>query len=270
MASIDRSTSPPTNWRGIIDRVSVLVGLVALWQGLSWLLGIYWVSAPWPALSRFVIDIAHGDLLRHAGYTLLEAVVGFIIGGLPAVVLPFVLRRMPVTAAILDPFFVGGYGLPKLALAPLLILWFGIGIESKIALVAIAVFFIVYFSAQSGVRSLDRRLVQMAQIAGANERQIARSIVLPGAVPHIFSGFRIALPYAIGGAVVAEMISSNRGLGYLIQMGAMNFDTTQVFVAIVATTCIVLCANWGLNALEKRLLRWRPPNDSSTMLGEGF
>ena len=161
--------------------------------------------------------------------------------------------------AILDPFMVGGYGAPKLALAPLFILWFGIGIESKIALVAITVFFIVYFSALAGVRALDAKLVQMAQVVGANERDVARHIVFPGAVPYIFTGFRIAMPYSIGGAVIAELISANRGLGYLIQLGAMNFDTTGIFVALVATTCIVFLGNWSVNAVERRLLRWRPP-----------
>ena len=141
--------------------------------------------------------------------------------------LPFLLRRQPLMVAILDPFMVGGYGAPKLALAPLFILWFGIGIESKIALVAAVVFFIVYFSTLAGVRALDPKLVQMAQVVGASERQVARHIVFPGAVPYIFAGFRIAVPYAIGGAVIAELISSNRGLGYLVQTGAMNFDTTR-------------------------------------------
>ena len=173
--------------------------------------------------------------------------------------LPFLLRRHPLIVAILDPFMVGGYGAPKLAFAPLFILWFGIGIESKIALVASVVFFIVYFSTLAGVRALDPKLVQMAQIAGAGERHVARHIVFPAAVPHIVAGFRIAVPYAIGGAVIAELISSNRGLGYLVQTGAMNFDTTSVFSAILAATLIVHGANWLLNVGERALLRWRPP-----------
>ena len=187
---------------------------------------------------------------------------GFFIGALPAALLPFALRRRPIVSAILDPFMVGGYGAPKLALAPLFILWFGIGIESKIALVAITVFFIVYFSTQAGVRALDAKLMQMAKVVGANERQLARHIVFPGAVPYIFTGLRIAMPYSIGGAVIAELISSNRGLGYLIQLGAMNFDTTGVFVALVATTCIVFVCNWSVDAAERRLLRWRPAADT--------
>jgi NitT/TauT family transport system permease protein len=99
----------------------------------------------------------------------------------------------------------------------------------------------------------------MAQIAGASERQIAHHIVMPAAVPNIFAGFRIAVPYAIASAVIAELISSNRGLGYLVQTGAMNFDTTSVFAAILAATLVVHAANWLLNAAERSLLRWRPP-----------
>jgi NitT/TauT family transport system permease protein len=98
----------------------------------------------------------------------------------------------------------------------------------------------------------------MAQVIGANERQVGRHIVFPGAVPAIFAGFRIAVPYAIGGAVIAELISSNRGLGYLVQTGAMNFDTTQVFVAILAATIIVHAFIAVIDVGEHFLLRWRP------------
>ena len=181
--------------------------------------------------------------------------------------LPFLLRRHPLVVAILDPFMVGGYGASKLAFAPLFILWFGIGIESKIALVASVVFFIVYFSTLTGVRALDPKLVQMAQIAGAGERHVARHIVFPAAVPYILAGFRIAVPYAIGGAVIAELISSNRGLGYLVQTGAMNFDTTSVFSAILAATLIVHGANWLINKGERALLRWRPASQATLDTG---
>jgi len=244
------------------DQALVLVVLFGVWQVLSLVLGTYWIGSPVGVVTRLWHGAVNGDLLQHASYTAIEAVAGFFIGAIPAAALPFALRRMPIITAILDPFMVGGYGAPKLALAPLFILWFGIGIESKIALVAITVFFIVYFSALGGIRALDAKLVQMAQVAGASERDVARHIVFPGAVPHIFTGFRIAMPYAIGGAVIAELISANRGLGYLIQLSAMNFDTTGVFVALVATTCIVFIGNWSVNAAEARLLRWRPPADA--------
>ena len=246
-------------WRTFVDRVLVLILILAAWQIGSAFVGTYWLSSPWATVSRFVVQIMSGELIWHAGYTLGEAAAGTLVGGLPAVLLPFLLRRHPIIIAILDPFMVGGYGAPKLAFAPLFILWFGIGVESKIALVASVVFFIVYFATLNGVRALDAKLVQMAQIIGASERQVARHIVLPGAVPSIFAGLRIAVPYAIGAAVIAELISSNRGLGYLVQTGAMNFDTTSVFAAIVAATLVVHAANWLMNLIEALLLRWRPP-----------
>jgi NitT/TauT family transport system permease protein len=249
------------------DQILVLIVLIAGWQMLSLAYGAYWIGSPWGVLTRLFASVANGDLLRHASYTLTEAAAGFLIGALPAAALPFALRRLPVLSAILDPFMVGGYGAPKLALAPLFILWFGVGIASKIALVAITVFFIVYFGTQAGVRALDAKLVQMAKVVGASERQLARHIVFPGAVPYIFTGLRIAMPYSIGGAVIAELISSNRGLGYLVQLGAMNFDTTGVFVALTATTCIVFLGNWCVDALERRLLRWRPPSDIRMQAG---
>src|SRR3954466_12160776 len=262
-------------WRVWLDRLIVLAILLAAWQGGSLWLGNYWLSSPWAVATRFVASLFNGELAFHGGYTINEALAGCVIGGVaagpPALLLsppptgvaavrvPFLLPPQPIVVAILAPFMVGGYGAPKLAFAPLFILWFGIGIESKIALVASVVFFIVYFNTLAGVRALDPRLVQMAQIAGAGERHVARHIVFPAAVPHILAGFRIAVPYAIGGAVIAELISSNRGLGYLVQTGAMNFDTTSVFAAILAATLVVHAANWLLNAAERAMLRWRPP-----------
>jgi ABC-type nitrate/sulfonate/bicarbonate transport system permease component len=246
----------------LIDRILVGVALLLLWQLGSWLLGTYWLSTPWLTISRFCTSTWSGEMIRHAGYTIEEAALGAIIGAVPAIILPFALRRMPMVVAVLDPFMMGGYGAPKLALAPLFILWFGIGIESKIAVVASIVFFIEYFSTLSGVRQLDAKLVQMAQLVGANERQVARHVVFPSAVPNIFAGLRISLPIGIAVAVVTELISSNRGLGYLVQIGAMNFDVTQVFAALLGATILVLAVGYAVDGTERVLLRWRPPADS--------
>jgi NitT/TauT family transport system permease protein len=251
------------------DRLIVFVVLIGLWQLGSAFVGEYWLSTPTLTATKFVASLVSGELIRHAGYTLQETFFGAVIGGVPAVLLPFLLRRSPLLVAILDPFMAAAYGTPKLALAPLFILWFGIGVESKMALVASAVFFIVYFSTLSGVRGLDGRLVLMAQVAGASERQVARDIIFPAAVPAIFAGFRIALPYAIGGAVIAELISSNRGLGYLVQIGAMNFDTTQVFVAILAATLLVHAVILIVNGTERFFLRWRPQSGAAVATDVG-
>ena len=116
-------------WRTHLDHVLVFAIIIALWSLATWRFGTYWVSSPWAVAIRFVEMVASGELIRHAGYTLAEAAAGTLIGGVPAVLLPLLLRRHPVMVAILDPFMVGGYGAPKLAFAPLFIVWFGIGME---------------------------------------------------------------------------------------------------------------------------------------------
>jgi NitT/TauT family transport system permease protein len=148
--------------------------------------------------------------------------------------------------------------MPKLALAPLFILWFGIGLASKVVLVASVAFFLILFSTAAGVRGADVRLVAMARVAGAGERSVARHVVWPGAVPYIFAGLKISLSYSIGAAVVGELISSNRGLGYLIQAASQDFDTATVFAALIAVTVLVMALNELVEAAERRVLRWRP------------
>jgi NitT/TauT family transport system permease protein len=240
------------------DRLVVAVVTLAAWQLAALVFGAHWVSPPLATARRFLQLVADGELVRHAGFTLAAATGGFLVGGLPGAVLPFALRRMPRLAAVLDPYLVAGYGVPKLALTPLFILWFGIGLASKVALVASVVFFLVLFSAAAGVRAADVRLVGMARVVGASEQAVARHVVWPGAVPFIFAGFKISLSYSIGAAVVGELISSNRGLGYLIQAASQDFDTTTVFAGLIAVTLLVIVINEAVEAAERRVLKWRP------------
>lgn len=244
--------------RRLADRLILLAIAILLWQAASLWFGAQWLSTPLRTGRQFLALLVNGEIVRQAQYTIEEALFGFLVGGGPAVILPFALRRSPTLSSILDPYLVGGYGVPKLALAPLFILWFGIGVESKVALVASVVFFVIFFNTAAGVQAVDVRLVQMARVAGASEADVARHIVWPGAVPYIFAGFRISAPYAIGAAVVGELISSNRGLGYMVQAAATDFDPGGIFVALIALTIVVVAVNWGLDRAERRILRWRP------------
>jgi len=241
-----------------LDRLFILVLCIGAWQICSMQWGIHWFSSPLKMSTRFIEVVGNGDLAYHMAYTVKAAVYGFLVGGIPGLFLPFMLRRTPVINAILDPYFAGGYGIPKLALAPLFVLWFGIDLEPKVALVASLVSFLVFFSTMAGVQAVNAQYVNMARVAGASEKEIARHIVWPGAIPYAFAGFRIAAPYSIGDAVVGELISSNRGLGYMIQAGATDFDTTIVFVSLFTLTMIVVIINWGVAHAERWLLRWRP------------
>jgi NitT/TauT family transport system permease protein len=215
-------------------------------------------------VQQIYVWIASGVLLGHVGYTVLEAALGFLIGAVPGLLLPLVLRRHVFLAAVLDPFIMIGYGLPKIAFIPLFIVWFGIGIWSKVALVASVSFFLVFFSTSEGVRAVDPRLLRMAKVAGASEAQLLRTIVLPSATPFVFQAVQIALPLSIGGAAIAELISSNRGLGYLIQSSAGNFEITGALAAVAALTLIVALTNIAVAAAEAQLLAWRPQMNPST------
>lgn len=246
-------------FRRVFDRLLVAFVILASWKIASALVGSLWLGSPEATAQRLWTLLLGGELARHTAYTVQAAIFGFVIGGLPGLALPFALRRSPTITAIVEPFLVAGYGLPKLALVPMLVILFGIGINSKIALVALVTFFLVYFNTVAGIRSVDERLVAAGRVFGASERQIALHVVWPAAVPYIFAGFRISLPYAVGGAAVAELVSSNRGLGFLIQSGAMDFDTAASLAAVVALSVVVFAASAVVDALEKLLLRWRPP-----------
>jgi len=242
----------------LVDRTALFILFLVAWEGTARFWGDMWVSSPWLTAIHLNDVIAAGTIFRHTWFTLQAAFWGFLIGGVPALVLPFILRRHPKITAVLDPFFVGGYGMPKLSLAPLFILWFGVGMESKVALVASMTFFLLFFNTHAGVQSVNIALLNMARVAGASERDIARHIVWPAAVPAIFAGLRISVPHAVGGAVIGEVISSDRGLGFLIQSSATDFDTTGVVTALVVLTVIVVALYYFVDRIERRLLSWRP------------
>lgn len=246
------------NVRRLFDRVLVFIALIALWQFLSWRFGAQWLSTPLATLQHLITDISSGALWRNTAFTLSEAVLGFLIGGIPGALLPFVLRRMKIVRAIIDPFLIAGYGAPKVALTPLFILIFGIGIASKVALVASVVFFLEFYITAAGLAAVDQRLIAAARIFGLGDRMIATEVIAPSAIPFILTGIRIAAPYAIGTAVIGELISSNRGLGYTIELAANNFDPAGIFVGIGTLGVIIGILNSVLDAVEKRLFAWRP------------
>jgi NitT/TauT family transport system permease protein len=196
-------------------------------------------------------------MLRHAGYTIEEAALGAIIGAVPAIVLPFALRRMPTVVAVLDPFMMGGYGAPKLALAPLFILWFGIGIESKIAMSGIIVFFLVFLNTYAGVREVNPLYLSALQVMGASPWQLLRYVVLPSAASWVLTGLKVSVPYALIGTVVGEFMSSNRGIGFLISQASGVFDTPGVFAGLIVLAVVGAAINGGLKRVERHVLRWR-------------
>ena len=247
-----------------MDRLALAGAVLLAWEGTSRLLGPYWISSPLLVLERLWVMALDGDLWFHGRFTLAEAFGGFLLGAIPGCAVAMALRRHPLVRSAFLGVAAIGYAIPKTALVPLFILWLGVGPAAKVALVATAIFFIVLYSTLSGVEAVDRKLLASVRVLGASEWQLLRHVVWPAVVPYVFGGLRVAVPYAISGAIVGEIISSNRGIGYLVQFGASDFDTTLVFVALVTVMCIVLSVSAILALIQDRLLKWQTTQTSTS------
>lgn len=245
------------NRRLWIDRLALACVMLAAWEAVGRIRGSYWISSPTLVVERIWTLMLNGDLWFHGRFTLAEAFGGFLLGAIPGCAVAMGLRSHPFVRSAFLGVAAIGYAVPKTALVPLFILWLGVGPGAKVALVATAIFFIVFYSTLNGVDAVDQKLLSSARVFGASEWQLLRHIVWPAVVPYVFGGLRVAVPYAIAGAIVGEIISSNRGLGYLAQFGASDFDTTLVFVSLVTVMLIVLSVSAALSQVQQRLLRWQ-------------
>ncbi|MBN9427193.1 MAG: ABC transporter permease [Burkholderiales bacterium] len=240
-----------------IGRVLLGAGLIVLWQILAVVLGPD-VVADLRAIGARLWEMAHsGALLRDVGATLWESAAGLIIGGVLGLALAFALRMSPRLEKACEPFIGAAMGIPKLALAPLIILWFGVGLGSKIAFVASVVFFLVFFATVAGIRGTDPRLVVMARIAGAGRRLLVREVLLPSALPMILSSLKVAGPRAISAAVVGEFMAAEVGIGHAIRYAMDQSDTVGIYAGIVVVTAMVVALDAALERWQRHALRWR-------------
>lgn len=247
-------------------RLALLAIFLGAWQLLAGtVIPTFFISRPTDIFAvayRWLID---GTLLFNAGITAVEALSGFIIGSLAGVVVGTVLGRWQAAADLLEPFIMAFYSLPKVALAPLFVMWLGIGMTMKIVLTATVVFFLVFLNTYTGVRSVSRELVVIMRLMGAKERHVLTKVVVPSALNWVFAGLRISVPYALIGAIVGELIASNRGLGYLLSSSAGQFDTAGVFAALGAIIVLAALLNIAVKTLEIRLAPWKSAELSREM-----
>lgn len=235
----------------------VVVGLSA-WQYASGrLIKTFWISRPSDIWQQLVEWVVTGELWIHLETTLTETIMGFVFGAVGGVLFGLALGLNRRLAAILDPFIVAFYSLPKIALAPLFILWFGVGLASKVVLATFVVFFLVFYNTYAGALAVEAELVDVLRLMGASRGQIVRKVILPSALIWIFTGMKSSVPYALIGAVVGEMMASNKGLGYLIQAAAGQYDTGGVFAALFVLMIIATGLHEFLKQCERVMLRWR-------------
>jgi NitT/TauT family transport system permease protein len=235
------------------------IAILAVWQGLVavHVLDPFFVSRPSAIAARILTWIAGGTLWRHLAVTIEESVLGLVAGAALGVVSGFALARSPFVGRVLDPYIKMLNAVPRVVLAPLFLLWFGLGIWSKVALAVTLVFFVMFFNTYQGVRDADRVIIDNVRMLGATERQLVRHVLIPSALTWIFSSLQTSLGFAMVGAVVGEYLGATHGLGYVIAQAEGTFDTTGVFAGMTVLAIVVVIASAGVSRLERWLLRWK-------------
>jgi NitT/TauT family transport system permease protein len=238
----------------------VFVALVGAWQALADTGAIdpFFFSRPSAIGLKMWTWLVSGYLWPHLLVTLTEAMLAFAIGTVAGAAIGMALARIELLAAVFDPYIRIFNALPRVILAPIFILWFGLGMGSKIALGVTLVFFIVFFNTFQGMREVDPAVRDNARMLQANDRQLLRHVYLPSALAWIFSSLHTSIGFALVGAVVGEYIGSARGIGYVVSQAEGVFDTTGVFAGLILTSAVVLLIDLAITRLERHLLRWRP------------
>jgi len=245
-------------------RILAVVAWLASWELAARLwIDPFFYSQPtriWDRLvGWFTGTTAHGSIWTQIEVTLEEAVLGFVIGSLAGVVLGVLLGRSRFLSDVCAPFIKAANAVPRIVLASLFVIWFGLGMSSKVATAVVLVFFAVFFNAFTGAREVDRNLINNARILGAGRVRVLTSIVIPSATSWILASLHSAFGFALIGAVVGEFTGADKGLGLLINTSQGTFDSAGIYAGMIIITVIALLAEWLLTFVENRLLRWRPP-----------
>lgn len=249
-------------------RIAVLVVVLGGWEiAVDKWLDPFFYSKPsliWSKLVTWFTDgTAQGSIWQQIGVTLEEAVIGFVLGSLVGVVLGILLGRARLLAEVLSPYIQALNAVPRIVLAALFVIWFGLGMESKVATAFVLVFFPVFFNAFQGAREVDRNLINNARILGAGRLQVLWSIVVPSSTSWILASLHTAFGFALIGAIVGEYTGATKGIGLLISTAQGSFDAAGIYAGMLISTILALLAEIILGVAEKRLLRWRPPSQSS-------
>lgn len=235
-----------------------LVVFIGLWQAYVSVFHVPVQILPGPFLfvTKFLNFMTMGDIGTHIGITLYEIFVGFVIGCALGLVFGYLLAKNQLLERLFTPYIVLIQIAPKISIAPLFLLWFGLGATSKVALVVLVVFFPIMVNTIVGIRSVEKNMQDLLNILKANPWQRFASVEIPYSLPSIMSGVKVSTTYAITGAVIGEMIGAKAGLGYLVILGSETYDINMILTAVLLLSVMGLLLYVLSNLLEKRLLRW--------------
>ena len=264
IASAAKSRLRRRRWAVRITQLLILIGGLGLWQ-LGAMVGFidpFFFGSPLGIVQRladwFVNGTAYGSLWEQAGITLEESLLGFGFGVGSGVIFGILLGEVPFLADVFGPYIKIVNALPRIVLGSIFVIWLGLGLPSKVLLAAVLVFFVVFFNAFQGVRSVDRNLVANAKILGASRLQVVQHVVVPSAMTWIIASLHVALGFSIIGAIVGEFLGAQGGLGLVIATAQNTFDSNGVFGAMLVIGMLALGAEALMSILENRLLAWRP------------
>ena len=247
----------------VLIQASIVVFVFTMWEVVADTFGTqFWTASPSTIAEELKRWALSGQLATDLQLTLTAAGLGFLIGSVVGGLTGFILGWIRRLGDLFEPFVLALYTLPKIALAPLFVLWFGIGLTNKIMFSALLVFFMVFFTTYQGTRQVDRDLVENARLLGAQRWDIWTKIAIPYSAVWVLTGVRIGLPYALIGAIVAEFIASSAGVGYRIKSATSFFNTAGVFAGLVLLMVISFTLLAMLKLVERRVLAWQNPKDT--------
>lgn len=222
---------------------------------LGWL-DYRFFPAPSVVLALLGHLVISGELWKHLSVSLLRVLAGFALGALPAIMLGLLMGWFRLAHALFDPLVSATYPVPKIALLPLFLIWFGLGETTKIVTIAVAVFFVVLITTTNGVRQIDPVLIEAGQSYGARGWRLFYKVILPATLPAIFTGVRLGLGVALLVIVSTEFVASNQGIGYLIWISWTTLAVNKMYVGLIVIALLGLISTWGLEQLRRWLMPW--------------
>ncbi|HTM09389.1 MAG TPA: ABC transporter permease [Verrucomicrobiae bacterium] len=252
----------------VLLRVAIVGGFFLLWEIASerWI-EAFLISSPSRIVTSMIAGFRSGELIQHSWVTLQEIAIGFPIGVILGIGLGYAFGRSRLLAEIFEPIITALNGIPRTALAPLFIVWLGIGVWSKVGVVFLLTFFLNFFNTYAGMRQLDQEYVDLARLMGARGWRLTFRVILPAISPYVFTGIRTSIPFAVIGAIVGEFVAATEGVGFFIRQAAGLFRTADVFVGIIVLMIMVIIMDKIAELIERRALQWQAHTEHVTIQG---
>jgi NitT/TauT family transport system permease protein len=256
MRAAAQTSAPPAREHTLLWQIVLGAGLILAWEASGRLLGTTWTSEP----SLVAVQLGRwlaGPLYVNLAATVTEVVTGLAIGTAFGVLMGLWLGRSPVLALVMRPIVVACYSVPLIAMSPVFIMFFGLGMLPQVVLVTVVVFFLLFFNTFAGASAVDADLIASLQLMGSNQGELFRKVVAPASMVWIVAGLKTALPYALVAATTGEMLAGRRGIGTMLSEAGSNFDMPSLYAGLVVLMALGLLVSGTAARLETWLLRWR-------------